>query len=183
MPTKVIKLNVIHPPAPPVPAVKKVVLALPNLAATLARQTGAPPAAATAAVRKVVTLHLAHPVASSAAQADLASLTSPAAQDLAGAAHAMLVQSPDFWVAYYANQAEVTPLPVGHPWAGIIARDLMMFLEGGTQTAGRAPQVPVIDPDNAQGGIDGWGARYLRDEQDVLEQAPSPANRSHWIRQ
>jgi len=97
------------------------------IAAKVAAATGAPPAAAHIAVTKVLMLHLAAPSSPEKADAasDLAALDSPDAKALAGAAHAAVVQDSAFWVTYYATQAQTKPLPPTHPWAGLIARELV----------------------------------------------------------
>ena len=102
-------------------------LAIKPLVMKIAQATGAPPAAAHVALTKVLTLHLSPPgsPAQATAQSDLASLASPDAQQLAGAAHAAVVSDPAFWVNFYATQAQSNPLPPSHPWAGVIARDLL----------------------------------------------------------
>jgi hypothetical protein len=126
MPTVKVKPLALHGlKAPPAPAAAKI--AIKPLVAHIAHATGAPPAAAHIALTKVLTLHLSPPGSAQqvAAQDDLASLASPDAQTLAGAAHAALVQDAGFWVNFYAMQAQTNPLPASHPWAGIIAQDLL----------------------------------------------------------
>ena len=112
--------------APPAAVVKHVLaLTLPHLAKAVQKTTGAPPAAVTVAVKKVLKLHLAAtPAAKAAAAAPLAAVQAPAAQALVGAVHKAIVRAPAFWVAYYAQIAQTTPLPASHPFAATIAQDL-----------------------------------------------------------
>ncbi len=110
------------PPAPaPAPHVVKVLaLTLRGLSNQVAAKPVAPPAAATVALKKVLTLHM-HPTAAAAAAVKV---KSPAAQTLLGAANKAIISAPAFWVAYYARKAQQSPLPHTHPYAVIIARDL-----------------------------------------------------------
>jgi hypothetical protein len=111
----------VPPPAPPAPKIVHVLaLTLRGLSGQVAAKTAAPPAVATVALKKVLTLHM-HPTPAAAAAVNV---SSPAAKAVLGAANKAIISAPAFWVAYYARKAQQSPLPRTHPYAVIIARDL-----------------------------------------------------------
>jgi hypothetical protein len=111
----------VPPPPPPAPQVVHVLaLTLHGLSSQVAAKAAAPPAVATVALKKVLTLHM-HPTPAAAAAV---TVSSPAAKAVLGAANHAIITAPAFWVAYYARKAQQTPLPKTHPYALIIARDL-----------------------------------------------------------
>lgn len=109
------------PPPPPIHIAHVLTLKGPALAAAAAAKTGAPASAAKVAIKKVLTLHLSPSAAATAA----VTVKNPAARQLLGAANKAVISAPQFWVAYYAGKAKADPLPYSHPFAAIIARDLV----------------------------------------------------------
>lgn len=109
------------PTPPPVKIAHVLTLKGPAMAAAVAAKTGAPASTANVAIKKVLTLHLSPSAAATAA----VMVKNPAAQRLLGAANKAVITAPQFWVAYYAGKAKTSPLPYTHPFAAIIARDLV----------------------------------------------------------
>lgn len=126
MPTVKVRPITFKKPAP-APAPAAATIKIKPLVAHIAQATGAPPAAAHIALAKVLTLHLSPPGSpqQAAAAQDLATLQSPDAVSLVQTTQAAVVTDPGFWINFYAAQAQANPLPPSHPWASVIAQDLL----------------------------------------------------------
>lgn len=103
--------------------------------ASLAAKTGAPRPAARAAVELEALALLGDP----GARAKVRSLTG-ANRELAATARILLWREPGYWIAHYAVEHHLHPLPRRHPWSAAI-RGAFGEPNTGTGTIGGATQV------------------------------------------